>query len=186
MSGRITITDGNDDVDVISRSVSRRRQRSSHYWSQRASTAAADTIPLLPNITRASLPSRPPPIYQPQPHQLIAVCFNHMAGRECAHCLQLNDQHAGHEREEESPDSGRTLGHEQQQQSHHSGSDLGEDEKPRDGGEQGGHEGPPAPVGMWDKRLSKLRLQVLVLWARTSQLPGSHCIHTYLLTTPQP
>jgi len=43
-----------------------------------------------------------------------------------------------------------------------------DDEKPKDGGEKGGAEGPPAPVGISDKKLSRLRLEVLGLWARTS------------------
>lgn len=74
-----------------------------------------------------------------------------------------------------SPDSALTLGqaHEQQhlqQQRNSSASEIEEDEKPKDGGEKGGEEGPPAPVGVWDKRMSKLRLEVFGLWARTSEL----------------
>lgn len=38
-----------------------------------------------------------------------------------------------------------------------------------DGGETGNMKGPPQPVGFWDKSLSKTRLQVFGLWARTSQ-----------------
>lgn len=38
-----------------------------------------------------------------------------------------------------------------------------------DGGEKGESNGPPQPVGFWDKSLNKTRLQVFGLWARTSQ-----------------
>ena len=53
------------------------------------------------------------------------------------------------------------------------------DEKRGDGGESGDQaevegegeeeEGPPRPVGFFDKRLNKVRLQVFGLWARTSE-----------------
>ena len=42
-----------------------------------------------------------------------------------------------------------------------------------DGGEKGekdDRDGPASPVGFWDKRLKKMRLHVLGLWARTSKL----------------
>lgn len=189
MSRRIIIddvTENEQDDEIIPRITSRagsggsiRRLRTSHYWGQRAST---DALPLIPfsqrparsRPTRNSFPAPPPPTYQPQPHQLIAVCFNHMAGRRCEHCQQLNGQYAGRDRDEESPDSANTLGHQQQQRhSSHGDSDLGENEKAKDGGEQGGQQGPPSPVGVWDKRLSKLRVQVFGLWARTSQLASA-------------
>ena len=38
-----------------------------------------------------------------------------------------------------------------------------------DGGEKGGDEGPPKPVGFWHGDLAKTRLQVFGLWARTSE-----------------
>ena len=38
-----------------------------------------------------------------------------------------------------------------------------------DGGETGNVKGPPQPVDFWDKSLSKTRVQVFGLWARTSQ-----------------
>ena len=182
MSRRIVLSEeddyeSNEDVIVRRGSLRRLSVRASHYWgSQRASI---DRIPLIPTSQRntiTSLPPRPPPIYQPQPHQLIAVCFNHMAGRQCEHCQQLNQQYGGNkETLEGSPDSGHTLAHQQQQQQYResSRSDSEREAKPQDGGEKGGKEGPPAPAGLWDKRLSKLRLQVLGLWARTSQLFGS-------------
>ena len=181
MSRRILLSeedgdDSNDDVIVRRGSLRRLSVRASHYWgSQRASL---DRIPLIPSSQRntvTSLPPRPPPIYQPQPHQLIAVCFNHMAGRQCEHCQQLNQQYGGNkETLESSPDSGHTLAHEQHQQHRESSrSDSEPEAKPQDGGEKGEKEGPSAPAGFWDKRLSKLRLEVFGGWARTSELSGS-------------
>jgi len=91
-----------------------------------------------------------------------------MVARQCEHCQRLNDQYGGQERDDESPGHGNTLGHQQQAQQSSSGSEVEDDEKPKDGGEKGGAEGPPAPVGISDKKLSRLRLEVLGLWARTS------------------
>ena len=39
-----------------------------------------------------------------------------------------------------------------------------------DGGEDANGYVGPSPVGFWDKRLNKVRLQVFGLWARTSKL----------------
>lgn len=182
MSRRITISedqgqgqgyDDDDDDDVILRSGSLRRLRAlryRHYWgTQRAS---GDRLPLIPNSQRAAIAPLPPPppTYQPQPHQLIAVCFNHMAGRQCEHCQRLNKEYGGNERLESSPDSGHSSGHQNpQQQQRSSRSDSEQDEKPQDGGEKGGDGEPPAPAGFWDKRLSKLRLEIFGEWAKTSQ-----------------
>lgn len=44
-------------------------------------------------------------------------------------------------------------------------------ERDIDGGEKGNDSSPPRPVGFWDKSLSKTRLQVYGLWARTSCYP---------------
>ena len=183
MSRRI-ICDDDDDVDVITRSSS--RLRALHYYDQRAS---ADVLPLISASQRAardsylSPPPPPPPIYQPQPHQLIAVCFNHMSGRQCDHCQRMNDHNERHERMEGSPDSGKTLDRRQQRQSN--GSDLDGDEILRDGGEKGKAKVFPAPVGIWDKRLNKVRLQVFGLWARTSQLVNVFVVGSQLLIIVQ-
>jgi len=172
--------------DVIT-SGSLRRLRGSHYLAQRASVCSQDALPLIrkpvPNsqATAAAavqlLPHQrntvqiPQPAYQPaaQAHQLIAVCFNHMAGRQCEHCQQmyqtLNDGQQ-QDRAEQSPDSHETLGHQRD-----GNRSIGDDdhEKMKDGGENGNEGGPPAPVGLFDKRLGKLRLQCLGLWARTGR-----------------
>ena len=186
MSRRISIrqdADEDEDVDVIARSSS--RLRALHYCHQRHQRASADILPLISQSQRAARdslllppspsppsptppPPRPPPTYQPQPHQLIAVCFNHMAGRQCEHCQRLSDYNGQHERMEGSPDSGKTLDPRQQRQSIGNGRD--DAGMSGDGGEKGGAKEPPAPVSIWDKQLSKLRLQVFGLWARTSQL----------------
>ena len=196
MSQRIRIAedtkfDDDDDVTVRRGSLRRLRaslhtsqrtsqhisQHASHYWdSQRASTV--ESVPLLANPLHSpnSFPPPPSPTYRPQsqsysqPHQLIAVCFNHMAGRHCEHCQQLNSHYGHwcgrHGRLEESPGSS----HSHQPLQSRSTGDLGKHEAPVDGGEKGGKKEPPAPAGFWDKKLSKLRLQVLGLWVRTSQL----------------
>ncbi len=39
--------------------------------------------------------------------------------------------------------------------------------------EKGSHSSPPQPVGFFDSALSKVRLQVFGLWARTSQFHDS-------------
>lgn len=184
----------NDDPVIRSGSLRRLRGasfRGSHYYGSQRASVAGDILPLISNSqrpARTSLPSftpPPPPTYQPQPHQLIAVCFNHMAGRQCEHCQQVNRELGGINangskmRVDRSPDSVETLGreHGHDHQHHHhqqrsSGSDMGEEEKPKDGGEKGGDEGPPTPVGIWDKRMEKVRLEVLTLWVRTSEQLG--------------
>lgn len=162
----------NYDQDVIRNPLRRLRGSRVPYWaSQRAS---GDNLPLLTNSqcpARARLPPPPhppSPTYQPQPHQLIAVCFNHMAGRECEHCQQLNRGLANTKRDERSPDSVDTLGSKQEQRNSRSSGE--DDEEPKDGGEKGGQKGPPKPVGLWNKKLNGLRLEVFGLWARTSEL----------------
>ena len=42
-------------------------------------------------------------------------------------------------------------------------------ERPDDGGEKGGKSTPPPPIDIYDRRLSKLRLEMLGLWGRTSK-----------------
>ena len=46
---------------------------------------------------------------------------------------------------------------------------LPSDDNPADGGEKGKDNGPPKPVGFWDKKMNKVRLQVFGLWARTGK-----------------
>lgn len=55
----------------------------------------------------------------------------------------------------------------QQNENRYSGSE-GNGEKPDDGGEKGGNS-PPPPINIYDSRLSKLRLEMLGLWGRTSK-----------------
>ena len=156
--------------DRVMQSNSRRRLE--HYSAQRAQDAR-DALPLIPTNNRHSsrpqsyYPSSPPPSYQP--HQLIAVCFNHMAGRECEHCRNLDRSLDSH-RSDHSPDSNNTLGYQAQRngQQRHSHASL-HDEKQMDGGEKGGAQGSPPVVGFWHSKLGKLRLQLLGLWARTSK-----------------
>ena len=78
---------------------------------------------------------------------------------------------------EERPDSEistETLGQHrhfgyQQNENRYTGSTEGNDEKqPHDGGEKGG-KSPPPPINIYDGRLSKLRLEMLGLWGRTSK-----------------
>lgn len=170
--------------DVIT-SGSLRKLRGSHYLAQRASVCSQDVLPLIRKPVAGNQPApiqRPPqqrhtiqfpqPAYQStsQAHQLIAVCFNHMAGRQCEHCQQmyetLND---GQElaRTEQTLGSNETLEH---QQNRNRSSDYEDNEREKDGGEKGEKQGPPAPVGLFDKRLGKLRLQCLGLWGRTGRL----------------
>lgn len=47
-----------------------------------------------------------------------------------------------------------------------------ENEEPADGGEKGSKGGPSQPVGFWDRRLKKVRLEVFGAWAKTSKKPG--------------
>lgn len=183
-------------ADVIT-TGSLRRLRGSHYSAQRAQLSQ-DALPLIRQGPRCddsirdnnnnnnnrqshrasrprSVPLIPPAPPQPvfQPHQLIAVCFNHMAGRECEHCRQMERGVMGQERPD-SEISSETLGqlqqhgyqHNENRYSHASG---GSGEKPDDGGEKGGKSTPSSPIDIYDRRLSKLRLEMLGLWGRTSK-----------------
>lgn len=69
------------------------------------------------------------------------------------------------ERSNASSGSNDTLGNNQKNE--------GDDSERRpDGGENGnGSDTPPQPVGFWDKKLRKARLQIYGLWARTSETP---------------
>lgn len=173
-------------ADVIT-TGSLRRLRGSHYSAQRAELSQ-DALPLIrqgprsddntrdrqyPRARPRSVPLIPPAHPQPvfQPHQLIAVCFNHMAGRDCEHCRQMERGVIGQERPD-SEHSSETLGQLHQhghQQNENRYSGLGGDgEKPDDGGEKGG-KSPPPPINIYDRRLSKLRLEMFGLWGRTSK-----------------
>lgn len=179
-------------ADVIT-SGSLRRLRGSHYSAQRAQLSQ-DALPLirhgprsddsirdtnnnnkqsLPHTRTRSVPLIPPTPPQPtfQPHQLIAVCFNHMAGRECEHCRQMGSGLIGQERLD-SENSSETLGQHrhpgyQQNEYRDSESEGSGEKQPDDGGEKGG-KSPPPPTNIYDKRLSKLRLEIFGLWGRTS------------------
>ena len=156
--------------DRVMQSASRRRLE--HYSAQRAQDSR-DALPLIETTKRHSTrpdsyyPSSPPPSYQP--HQLIAVCFNHMAGRECEHCRNL-DRSLDDHRADHSPDSKHTRGYQRQSTRQQRHSDISvHDEKQKDGGEKGGGQVSPPVVGFWDSKLGKLRLQLLGLWAKTSK-----------------
>ena len=155
------------------------RRRLEHYSSQRAQDAR-DALPLIEKNKRLSsrpgsyyptnstyFPSSPPPSYQP--HQLIAVCFNHMAGRECEHCRNLQRSSSG-DRLDTSPHSHHGLGYQRQSQppQRYSNASLN-DERQSDEDEKGGSQGSPPVVGFWHSKLGKLRLQLLGLWAKTSK-----------------
>ena len=155
------------------------RRRVEHYSSQRAQDAR-DALPLIEKNKRLSsrpasyyptnstyFPPSPPPSYQP--HQLIAVCFNHMAGRECEHCRNLQRSSSG-DRLDTSPHSRHNLGYQRQSQppQRYSNASLN-DERQSDEDEKGGNQGSPPVVGFWHSKLGKLRLQLLGLWARTSK-----------------
>ena len=148
------------------------RRRLEHYSSQRAQDAR-DALPLIEKNKRLSsrsatyFPSSPPPSYQP--HQLIAVCFNHMAGRECEHCRNLQRSSSG-DRLDTSPHSHHSLGYQRQSQppQRYSNASLN-DERQSDEDEKGASQGSPPVVGFWHSKLGKLRLQLLGLWARTSK-----------------
>ena len=158
------------------------RRRLEHYSGQRAQDAR-DALPLIEKNKRLSsrpasyyptnstyFPSSPPPSYQP--HQLIAVCFNHMAGRECEHCRNL-DRSSSADRLDTSPDSHHNLGYQRQSQppQRYSNASLHDERQSDEGetGEKGGDQGSPPVVGFWHSKLAKLRLQLLGLWAKTSK-----------------
>ena len=170
----------------VAQSSSRRRLE--HYSAQRAQDAR-DALPLIETNKRHSsrpasydptyYPSSPPPSYQP--HQLIAVCFNHMSGRDCEHCRNL-DRSLNRHRLDTSPDSNHTLGYQAQAHSNgqqrcsaysngpHRYSDTSlHDEKQNNDGEKGGEHGSPPVVGFWHSKLGKLRLELLGLWTKTSK-----------------
>lgn len=171
--------------DKVMQSTSRRRLE--HYSAQRAQDAR-DALPLIETNKRHSnrsnihYPSSPPPSYQP--HQLIAVCFNHMAGRDCEHCRNL-DRSMSDDRLHRSPGSHHSLGYYRQssgQQRHDDSSGSLHDEKQKDGGEKGGEQGSPPVVGFWHSKLGRLRLQLLGLWARTSKCASLHSLKDLALT----
>ena len=94
-----------------------------------------------------------------------------MAGRECEHCRQMERGLRGQEGTD-SEHSSETLDQHhhhgyQQNENRYSGS-VGNGEKPDDGGEKGG-KSPPPPINIYDRRLSKLRLEMFGLWGRTSK-----------------
>ena len=155
--------------DKVMQSTSRRRLE--HYSAQRAQDTR-DALPLIDNKRHSSrpnsyYPSSPPPSYQP--HQLIAVCFNHMAGRECEHCRNL-DRSLNDHRSDSSPDSHHTLGYQGDTNGQRRHSDASfQHQRQKDGGEKGGKQDSPPVVGFWDSQLGRLRLQLLGLWARTSE-----------------
>ena len=177
---------GSGIVRTLSDKVMQSGRRLEHYSAQRAQDAR-DALPLINKDQqrfshRSSnyFPPSPPPTYQP--HQLIAVCFNHMAGRDCDHCRNLdrslNDRHS-----DPSPDSHHTLAYQSHSSSHQRRSNASLDnEKPEDGGEEGGKKGPPPVVGFWDSRLRKVRLQMLGMWARTSKQASRHALKDLALT----
>ena len=170
--------------DIHARTPSLRRLRPLHYRASQASSP--DALPLIPNSQPTACVPSPP--YHPQPHQLIAVCFNNMAGRQCDHCQQLNEAFNKLDGKDRNSGSDATLGtqHRPPSEQSNNGSDVGEDEKPKDGGERGDAKEPPSPVGILHKSLSKLRLQVFGLWARTSQLPQFRISNTSMLMIAQP
>ena len=170
---------GSGIVRTLSDKVMQSGRRLEHYSAQRAQDAR-DALPLIYKdhkdhkdqqrfSSRSSnyYPPSPPPTYQP--HQLIAVCFNHMAGRDCDHCRNL-DRSLKDRESNCSHDSHHTIGYQSQSSGHQRRSNASfHDEKPEDRGEEGGKPGPPPVVGFWDSRLGKVRLQMLGLWARTSK-----------------
>ena len=161
-------------------------RRLEHYSAQRAQDAR-DALPLIHSDERRSsrpasyFPTSPRPSYQP--HQLIAVCFNHMAGKDCDHCRNLEHSMSDHH-SDTSRYSHHTLGY----QSHGNGAPLRHsnpslnshsfnDEKLKDDGEKGQQPGPPLVVDFWDSRLSSLRLQLLGLWGKTSKPTPLHAFN---------
>ena len=179
---------GSGIVRTLSDKVMQPGRRLEHYSAQRAQDAR-DALPLLINqkdqnrfSNRSSNydPPSPPPTYQP--HQLIAVCFNHMAGRDCDHCRNL-DRSMNDRQSDSSRDSHHTLAYQSQSSGHQRRSNASfQNEKPQEGGGEGGKQGPPPVVGFWDSRLAKVRLQMLGLWARTSKRVSSHALEDLTLT----
>ena len=89
-----------------------------------------------------------------------------MAGRECEHCRQIDQGLRSQERVSDvGQESDETLG----QLDRNRFSDSEKSGNGNDGGEKGGDNGLPPAVNLFDKRLSKLRLQVLGLWGKTSK-----------------
>ena len=173
-------------VRTLSDKVMKSGRRLEHYSAQRAQDAR-DALPLIhkdqqrfSNRSSNYYPPSPPPTYQP--HQLIAVCFNHMAGRDCDHCRNL-DRSLSDRQSDYSPDSHHNLTYQSQSSSHlrHSNASF-HDEKPEERGEEGGKQGPPPVVGFWDSRLGKVRLQMLGLWARTSKQASPYALKDLALT----
>ena len=88
------------------------------------------------------------------------------------------------ERPETSPDSGTLRDHDSSDERMNGGGTLEDtddhtnndkfasDERAADGGEKGKDSSPPKPVGFWDKRMNKVRLQVFGLWTRTGEQKG--------------
>ena len=104
-----------------------------------------------------------------------------MAGRESEHCRQLDQGLRSQERLDEGAGSDEMLG--QQNGNRCSGSEKSG--SGNDGGEKGESSGPPTPVNIFDKRLSKLRLQVLGLWGRTGTSTLLYASVTIQLTLRQ-
>ena len=186
-SGKKAGSSTSNIVRTLSDKVMQSGRRLEHYSAQRAQDAR-DALPLIHKdqqrlSNRSSNyypPSCPSPTYQP--HQLIAVCFNHMAGRDCDHCRNL-DRSLNDRQSNYSPDSHHTLAYQSQSSSHQRRSNASfHDEKPEEGGEEGGKQGPPPVVGFWDSRLGKVRLQMLGLWARTSKQVSPHAMKDLALT----
>lgn len=171
--------------DKVMQSNSITGRRLEHYAAQRAQDAR-DALPLIHKdqqqqqqqrlSTRSSnyIPSSPCPSYHP-PHQLIAVCFNHMAGRECEHCRNL-DRSLTDRRSDCSPDSHHTLGYHSPNNGYQRRSNISSND------EKAANQGSPSVVAFWDSRLGKLRLQMLGLWARTSKRASALALKDLTLT----
>ena len=177
---------GNSIVRTLSDKVKQSGRRLEHYSAQRAQDSR-DALPLINNdqqrfSTRSStyIPPSPPATYQP--HQLIAVCFNHMAGRDCDHCRNL-DRSLNDAQSESSPESHHTIGYQSQSSGFQRRSNASfQTEKPEERGEEAAKPGPPPVVGFWDSRLAKVRLQMLGMWAKTSKQASPHALKDLALT----
>ena len=104
-----------------------------------------------------------------------------MAGRESEHCRQLDQGLRSQQRVDEGAVSDDSLGQ-------HYGNRFCVSEKSVCGivgGDKGESSGPPTPVNIFDKRLSKLRLQVLGLWGRTGTSTLLYASATIQLTLRQ-